>query len=153
MCMYPYAYRCTSVCVCMCVCKFQSWSLEHLPQWKVTKWLNVQVAPTCPLPGLTLSKEFLPDLVHFLSCLDILRLIKNACVSDDKNNCHNFSASENWQRSCQPADCANCFSQQCTCPTYFAPKVSLVFMIKRRNLMKHLTSGGQTVATMGLVFP
>lgn len=48
---------------------------------------------------------------------------------------------------------ANSFSLQCACPTYFPPQVSLVLKIKGRNLMKHLTPGGQTVATMGLVFP
>lgn len=35
----------------------------------------------------------------------------------------------------------------------FSPEVSLVLKIKGRNLMKHLTPGGQTVATIGLVFP
>lgn len=69
---------------------------------------------------------------------------KNACASDAKNNCHSFPVAESWQRSCQPADCANCFSGQCTCPTSFSPKVSLVLKIKGRNLMKCLTSGGQT---------
>ena len=35
----------------------------------------------------------------------------------------------------------------------FSPRVSLVLTIKGRNLMKHLTPEGQTVAIMGLVFP
>lgn len=119
----------------------------------MTKWLNVQVAPACPLPGPTFIKGISSWSCSFsFYWLDILRLIKNACASDAKNNYHSFSAAESWQRSCQHADCANCFFGQRTCPTYFSPRVSLVLMIKGRNLMKHLTPEGQTVATRGLVF-
>lgn len=117
-------YVCVSVCVfvCMfvCVCVSRVWSLGHLPKWKMTKWLNVQVASTCPLPDPTFTKGVSSWPCSFpFYCLDSLRLIKNSCASDSRNNCHSFSAAESWQRSCQPADCANCFSGQCTCPTYF----------------------------------
>lgn len=47
----------------------------------------------------------------------------------------------------------NGFFGQRYCPSSFSHKVSLVLKSKGRNLMKHLTPGGQSVATMGLVFP
>ena len=126
---------------CVCVCELAGVCVRFFltsrtpPTMKRQDDVMFRASPSDPFLVPPLLKALFPDLAHLLSFLDILRLIKNARSSDAKNNCHCFSAAENWRRSRQPAACANCFSGRWVRPTSLFPKVSLGLKMKGGSVM------------------